>query len=527
MPRTFYTIDDLKMFCKTNNFSKFNSAEHDNKPLIVQSVETFEVTNNASDGLMPVALKACHIGLNRNRSYITEDVMRANMASFKGRPILGSIIKTDTGEYEFHSHDVNFTEDGDIEYVEQPVGVISQIDEPYLEYDKEKDKTYLYVNGHIFTEYSKAAEILQRRKTCKCSVEIAVNEMSWNCDEDYLSIDSFTFMGVTILGYEQDGVTEIQEGMEGSKITIDSFSERNNSMFTKDYSGIIVDLLSNIDKKLDNLSYNQFDQEGVEKEMDNAHELTEVIEEMVESEQEPNVEVEETDDEIVIEEAEEEIVADEASEIVDDIVVNELDDSQQPNTYELKYELSHDDIRVGLYQLLSAAHNDEYYMLWIAEVFDDKFIYGNWYSNKYYRQSYSINDSNVEFVGEPVEVFSEWLSKEEKDALASLKADYSELKAFKESYDIEVARAEKNAVLEAAEYAELKTVDAFKELCDSIDKYSIDEIKVKADLIFAAHMKSKFDFSANVTEEKPHSVGFNFNVKPAKKAKAYGNLFDN
>ena len=33
MPRTFYTIDDLAAFCKNNNFSHFNSKEHDNTPL--------------------------------------------------------------------------------------------------------------------------------------------------------------------------------------------------------------------------------------------------------------------------------------------------------------------------------------------------------------------------------------------------------------------------------------------------------------------------------------------------------------
>lgn len=100
MPRTFYTIDDLAAFCKQNNFARFSSKEHGNKPLIVQSVETFEVSDSSKDGLMPVSLKSCHIGVNRNQSCISEDVMKADMSSFKGRPILANIIKTDTGEYE-------------------------------------------------------------------------------------------------------------------------------------------------------------------------------------------------------------------------------------------------------------------------------------------------------------------------------------------------------------------------------------------------------------------------------------------
>ena len=176
MPRTFYTIDDLYTFCKNNNFTKFNSKDT-GAPLIIQSFETFEASDNIQDGFLNVKLMACHVGVNRNGSSISESVMNKYKNSFKGRPILGSIFKTDTGEYEFHSHDMQMTEDG-IEYIEQPIGAISELKEPYLEYNKDNDKTYLMVEGHIYEDYSRATEILQRRKTCKCSVEIAVEDMS-------------------------------------------------------------------------------------------------------------------------------------------------------------------------------------------------------------------------------------------------------------------------------------------------------------------------------------------------------------
>ena len=57
-----------------------------------------------------------------------------------------------------------------------------------------------------------------------------------------------------------------------------------------------------------------------------------------------------------------------------------------------------------------------------------------------------------------------------------------------------------------------------------MDNYSIDEIKVKADLLFAASMKKKFSFEANKAEKK-NSVGINFNAKPDKKKQAYAGLF--
>lgn len=525
MPRTFYTIDDLATFCKQNNFARFSSQEHGGKPLIVQSVETFEVSDKSKDGLMPVSLKSCHIGVNRNQSCISEDVMKADMSSFKGRPILANIIKTDTGEYEFHSHDIEFNEDGEMEYLEHPVGVISEIEEPYLEYDKEEDKTYLYVKGNIFTEYSRAAEILERRRTCKCSVEIAVNEMSWNCEEDYLSIDSFTFMGVTILGYEQDGVTEIQEGMKGSKITIDSFSS-NNSMLGANCQEKMIEVLDKLNTTLSN--FNKNSEKGGEEEMVDVEDI--VVEEEL-NEPETVVVEEQVDGEEVV--VNEEIVSEETSfEDGDEVVVEveevvveeetEVADVVEPENFEIKYELSHDDIRMGLYELLSARSENGYYCSWIIEVYDNKFIYEDYDEYKFFRQSYTRDGDNVALDGEPVEVFNEWLSKDEKDALDALKSSYAELKAFKDNYDAAQLKAKKTAILASAEYAEIEEIQALE---SEIDNYSVEELRVKADLLYAASMKKKFAAEPE-KPEKRGSVSFNYQAKPNKKKQAYAGLFN-
>ena len=267
MARKFYTLDDLYNFCRENRFESF-SADKQGTPLIVQSFGTFEADNKNSDGLMAVKLKSCHTGKNRNKSGITDDNMNKYKHTFKGRPILGAIYKTDTGEYEFRAHDMEVIDDGeDIEYIEQPIGVISQTEEPYLEYDKQEDKNYLMVSGTIFSDYSRAADILERRRTCKCSVEIAVEELSYNCDEDYLSIDKFRFSGVTILGYEQDGVTEIQEGMKGSKITIDDFSEKKNSMFSVECQDKLIETLEKLNMTLESFNNKTHSEKGGEKVM--------------------------------------------------------------------------------------------------------------------------------------------------------------------------------------------------------------------------------------------------------------------
>jgi hypothetical protein len=453
----------------------------------------------------------------------------------------------------------------DIEYIEQPIGVISQTEEPYLEFDKDEDKNYLMVTGTIFSDYSKAAEILERRRTCKCSVEIAVEELSYNCDEDYLSIDKFRFSGVTILGYEQDGVTEIQEGMKGSKITIDDFSEKKNSMFSADYQDKLIETLEKLNTTLESFNNkNQNSEKGGEKVMNKFEELlakygktadevtfeyenlsdeelevafkeafeeteeeTETVEETVVDEEVEETEDAEETEETVVEEATEEVVEEEAEE-TEDVVAELIEEVVElpEEKFVLKYELSHDDIRSALYSLLAATSDDNYYCTWILEVYDDKFIYQDYLEGKFYRQDYSKDGETVALGENKVEVFNEWLSKAEKDALDALKADYAVLKEFKGNYDESVIKAQKTGILDKAEYGCLAESKEFAQLRSDMDKYSVEEVSTKADLIFAAHMKTTMEFAAKDETKKPKVLGFSDDAKKEKKKKAYGNLFN-
>ena len=586
MPRTFYTIDDLFQFCKTNNFAKFNAKEHDGKPLIVQSFETFAVEANSNDGLLPVFLKACHIGRNRNKSFISEDNMNKYKNTFKGRPILGAIHKTDTGEYEFHAHDIKVVDDGDgeqasIEYIEQPIGVISEINEPYLEYDEEEDKTYLIVKGNVFEDYSRAAEILRRRKTCKCSVEIAVNEMSWNAQEECLSIEDFSFRGVTILGYEQDGVTEIAEGMKGSKISIDDFSMERNSIFSADYQMKLLETLDKLNVTLSKFSINDATKKGVENEDMNHFE--ELLGQYGITEEDINFEVEGLSDEeldVAFEEhfagcktkkkcdadgdstgdeagddanvegeaeAEADVIADngvdngsgsidgngdgddEAKKKEDDFAGCKkkrrcsLDDN---GNVTIEYELSHDDIRAGLYALLREESNDDYFWPWIIDVYDDRFIYSDEETGKFYKRNYSVDGDNISFDGDPIEVFNEWLTQAERDALDSLKQNYTELKQFKEQYDSDIIKANKNEIFNRNEYIVLANNKQFIDLKSNADNFSVEEVEMKCKEIFADYViaNGKFNLADDdAPKASTKKIGLNFS-KSVKK-KPYGNLF--
>lgn len=540
MSKKFYTLDDLYQFCKTNNFSHFSSKESGG-PIIVQSYGEFDAQVESNQGLVPVTLQACHTELNRNLSFISEDTMTKALPSFANKPILGYIHQLEDGSYDFYTHNISYVEDEEskdgmrLEYDERPIGVVPESCNAHLEYDEEKDKTYVVVTGYIYEDYgNRAVDIIRNNggKT-KVSVEIAVNEMSYNSKEGYLNIDDMYFMGVTCLGKTPDGEI-VQEGMEGSNLKLDNFSAKENSMFYADISDKIVDLLSNINEKLDNLSNTQFNEKGVENTMNHFEELLEKYGKTVEDidfdyENMTDEELDSKFAELFEEETEVEPEVVEVEEVEDseveaEVVENDEVEIEIPETHELKYELSHDDVRYALYNLIAAMSEDDYYYTWIAEVYDNKFIYQDCRENKFYRQKYTKDGDNVALDGEPVEVFSEWLSKAEKDALDELKSDYAFLKEFKETYDAEQIRAEKIAVLESEEYADVKDSEEFNALISEMDKYSVEDIKVKADLLFAASMKKKFGFEASA-EKKPHSVGINFNAKPSTK-KPYGKLFN-
>lgn len=574
MAKKFYTIDDLLLFCKNNQFSHFSAKEY-GAPLVIQSFETFEVEKqNDNKGLLPVKLAACHIGRNRNGSAISEENMNKYKDTFKGRPVLGSIIKLDSGEYDFHSHDMDFieTEDGvEINYIEQPVGVISQLDDPYLEYNEKEDKTYLMVKGNVFEDYSKAAEILQRKQRCKCSVEIAVEEMSFNAKENYLSIDKFYFTGVTILGSEPDG-TEIQEGMAGSNITIDSFSKNENAVFKSEEN--YQKLLDTLERLNDTLSTFQINntKKGVKEKMNHFEKLL----------QEYNVETSDIDFDYE-NMSDEELDAAFAEKFVDDDASDDSgndaggdsggstdigdgsgtvgsegiegsdqsgseenpdqpdddkdeekstdddDESKKKFVKDFKIEISHEDIRYALYNLLGEYEENDNEWYGVYAVYDNYFVMQGWMSGKFYKQGYSIDGENVSLDGERTELFQMLLTESEKIAVdklrgdyAELEAKYNELKTFKDNYDAAEQKVAKDAIFADEAYDSIRESDDFKALMSDSEKYSIEEIQNKCDLLFAANVK-KTQFAAQ--DKKPHSLGFNFNKKEDKKTSAYGNLF--
>ena len=559
------TLEDLAKFCKEQNFSNFSSKDTGYQ-LSVQVPANFEVDGNVyqDNTLLFGKVKVFHIGPNRNGSSVTKNAAEKALSTIAYKPLLANFCEVD-GVKDFTSHDMEFNDDGSVTYIEHQIGCFTA-DTPVIQYDETTEKEFVFAKVAIPREYTDACDIIERKNGTKVSVELLVNEMNYSAKDDILELTDIIVQGCTCLGTNPETGESVSEGMQGARLDIVDFSVNNNSIVEKSNNELnskMLEILEKLNDTISNFNIQNFNQEGGENTMNKFEELLELYGLTAED---VTFEVEGLSDEDleakfveVYGDAEEFKKKKKCSEENEDESADEdfagcgkkkkkcsdeEDESEEEdfagcgkkkkrcavNTENstVEFELSHDDIRMALYGLLESTWDENSYA-WVCEVYDTYFIYqketygDDGYEYKYYKQGYSKNEDNVELSGDPVEVFSTFVTESEKTALDMIRSQYEELKAFKDQYDAAQTKAQKDEILESAEYAEIKDSEEFKALVADAEKYSVDELKVKADLIFAAAMRKKFNF-----ESKPEkkSVGINFNAEPDKKKQAYSGLFD-
>lgn len=537
------TLEDLAKFCKEHSFSNFSSKDTGYQ-LSVQVPTNFEVENTEyqDNTLLFGKVKVFHIGPNRNGSSVTRSAAEKALSTIAYKPLLANFCEVD-GVKDFTSHDMELNDDGSITYVEHQIGCFTA-DAPVIQYDETTEKEFVFAKVAIPREYTDACDIIERKNGTKVSVELLVNEMNYSAKDDILELTDIIVQGCTCLGTNPETGEFVEEGMQGARLDIVDFSVNNNSIVDKSNNELnskMLEILEKLNDTISNFNIQNFNQEGGENTMNKFEELLDIYGLTVED---VTFEVEGLSDED-LEAKFVEVYGDAEEFKKKKKCSDEEDESEEEEDFAgcgkkkkryavntenntVEFELSHDDIRMALYSLLESTWDENSYA-WVCEVYDSYFIYQKetyseeGYDCKYYKQGYSKNEDNVELSGDPVEVFSTFVTESEKTALDMIRSQYEELKAFKDQYDAAQTKAQKDEILESAEYAEIKDSEEFKALVADAEKYSVDELKVKADLIFAAAMKKKFSFEA---KPKNKSVGINFNTKPNKKKTAYAGLFD-
>lgn len=253
MKKLLYLSDLYNYYVTQNKNVKFSSADNDTT-IVVHIDEPFTYDQSEDDELnMYCPIRLCHTEKNANQSFISEKAMENALPTAYNMPILGYIYNN--GEKDvFASHELYVNDDGETVYEEIPVGCIPESADLKLVYDVDMDKTYVDGTGIIWKTYSKAAEIIEREKRLSVSVELFVDELSYDSKEKVLCIDKFRFSGVTILEENRYTGEEVKPGMVGSNISIADFSVENNSIFSQNEK--VIEMLSALNEKIDNLNIN-------------------------------------------------------------------------------------------------------------------------------------------------------------------------------------------------------------------------------------------------------------------------------
>lgn len=538
MDNRILTIDSLIDYCKKNKLSHYSSKES-GKPIVVNTFGNISYSESSDPSLMAVTLKACHCGINRNNSKITEKVMKKAFPTFANKPILAEIVESENGEKDFGSHSFTIESDENgneyTHYIEKPVGIVPETNDIHLEYDESQDKTYTIVNGYIFNYYgNETADIIKRKNGTKVSVELEIYDMAWSGKDKVLVINDFSFAGITLLG------ESVGEGMLGSRLDIADFSKKE----TIDYSEQLIEMQERL-KKLETACFNNINNNGKEEtiEVDKEkfeEEVTETVE-VTEKEEttEEEVTVTENESEETVDETSEETTGEEISEENTETITenesNTVEYSFVSNGEVKKFAVSLQDKIYAIQDLVNATYAEADNTYYGVTVYDEYVIMCDWWSGRYYKQSYDSNDDNYSLTGDRVEVYVDFVTADEQKELESMRSNYAALKEFKETAEKNELHAQKEAIINADNYSVLTEKDSegnyvnadFAELVKTMDNYSVEDFETKVKVMHSDYMSAHANFSSVDTKKNTNSVKILTNMnKKSKPKKNYGNLFD-
>lgn len=525
MAKRLMTLEDLYLYYSSNTKSSHFSAKNEGDTIVVQvnGLVNFEETDSDTEGLCPVTLRACHDLDNVNGSFISKENLEAALPSFSNRPILGYIHSVN-GQDEFYDHRMHLDDDGEIVYDEKPIGIIPESANAHLEYNEKLGKDQVVVNGYIFEEYSTAADIIRRDGECSVSVELSIRELSYDAKEKRLNIENFYFSGVTALGKTPEG-KEVKPGMVGSNMKLADFKLKNSESCFSESN--VLDMLEKISDKLDMISaysINENSTKGGNKMLESLLEKYNKAIEEIEFEYEGL-----SDEELeaafsqAFDKAEDE-GDDPSSEENTNESEGKSDDTTEDGCEECKFsktfELSHDDIKCGLYGLLEvveASDNDWYC---ITNVYDDHFVYEGIFTNAIYGQRYIKDGDNLSFEGERYALHKELLTDSEYAQLNDMRSNYAEISDKLQKYEEEPQKME---ILNSQKYGYVAETEEFAGLVADHFDLSIDDVTAKANEILLSYAdKGALKFS--VADEENKVANKKLPVVN-KKSSRYGNLF--
>ena len=579
MSKRIMTVDELYAFCLKNKFSKFDSKDFGTE-LVVEMPANFaksdDNTDKMTEGLTPFISRAFHDHINLNKSEIKEQDFKDNLPSSNLRPILAHIVKDEkTGELDFGSHDshvekvTEIDEDGKeftvekVVYDEQPIGVIDG-SKTSIEYDEEAKVNRAILHGYLYNEYCQdAIDILNRRGTVDCSVELVIRQMSMDGKTKSLVLNDFYVAGLTLLS------AKTKPGMAGSNFKIEDFSLESK---TFDFEKQLIEMQAKLNELEARFNINNSMKGGkatVEiKDNKNFEEVTETekvteteatTDEVTVSEEESEKTVDKTSEENSVEEKETDEVtteeveesADEDTEVKEDNACggggsgskkkkkNSSEESQTNTTVECSYTVNGESKKFAvslqekiyaIQDLVNVTYAEADNTYYGVSVYEDYVVMCDYWSGRYFKQSYTSENDNYSLVGDRIEVFAEFVTADEQSKLDDMRSNYSSVVEELNTYKSAEVFADKMTVFDDEAYSEYLDTDEFKALMseDSVNKYSKEELSEKADATLGKLVKKNktFSFASTETKKRVNRVAFNAEKQTEETYKPYGDLFD-
>lgn len=532
MKRHILTIEDLYSFFEKQNISQNFSANSSGYQLSVSSLGKFEVENNDSEGLLYAKVKAFHDLMNANHSYIDTEVFKSRLSTMKDRPIMADIVTVQDSDgndvKDFAGHTMEVDENTNkIVYIEHPVGHFINPENFQVEYDEEHDRSFALADCVVYEAYSDACDILRRRQTVDCSIELCIRDMSYDAEKHELKLNDYYVQGLTLLG------ESVKPGMKGSHVTLADFSQENNGInYTDDIKKEIEELREKIEK------IEIYQKGGNEKLMDKFNELLQkygktaeditfeyenLSDEELEKAFSEAFDVPSSDEEFEAEaEAESENEnAEQEEETETESVEADVEEHEEEAKFSKVFELSHEDIRSALYHLLESTEETDNDWYFITNVYDDHFAYEGMFTEAIYGQNYTKNGDEVAFDGERYVLHKELLTDSEYEQLKQMRANYSEISEKLAKYEEAESIADKMTVFDDPSFVQFLDSKEFKELMDeeNVKKYSKEELSDKANLAFSKLVKESGSFSLKedaAEEPKSKRDMFAFAIRESK-----------
>lgn len=181
----------------------------------------------------------------------------------------------------------------------------------------------------------------------------------------------------------------------------------------------------------------------------------------------------------------------------------------------VNFEVSHEDIRYALYNLISSwdEEDNDWYM--IEKVYDGKFIARGFWTDQIWGSKYTVDGDAVNLDGDRYALHVEYLTDDEQAQLNNMRSNYSELQDKVSKYELAELNAQRDEILNSEKYAEYQDVDRFKELREHKEDYSLEDLRTQCELAFAA----QFDVASGQPQKQT------FAEEPKKEPKKSPKMF--